>query len=115
MDSIKEWITYTIYPRSYLGQLSNSKHNLTFNILQRVWILQSLNTTWFNIGIISIIQLFLIFHVDNMFKLKKKDLAAMAKKIKTVSQASPAKDLKLKAVVEVAPSYVEDMCSGPVF
>jgi len=50
-----------------------------------------------------------------MFKLKKKDLAAMAKKIKTVSQASPAKDLKLKAVVEVAPSYVEDMCSGPVF
>jgi len=36
-----------IYPRSYLRQLSNSKHNLAFNILQRVWI-QSLNTTWFN-------------------------------------------------------------------
>ena len=37
-----------IYPRSYLRQLSNSKHNLAFNILQRVWILQSLNTTSFN-------------------------------------------------------------------
>jgi len=37
-----------IYPRSYLRQLSNSKHNLVFNILQRVWILQSLNTIRFN-------------------------------------------------------------------
>ena len=38
----------TMYPRSYLRQLSNNKHNQAFNILQRVWILQSLNTTWFN-------------------------------------------------------------------
>jgi len=29
-------------------QLNNSKHNQSFIILQRVWILQSLNTTWFN-------------------------------------------------------------------
>ena len=41
-------LQYSIYPKSYLRQLSNSKHNLAFNILQRVWILQSLNTTWFN-------------------------------------------------------------------
>jgi len=29
-------------------QHSNNKHNLAFIILQRAWILQSLNTTWFN-------------------------------------------------------------------
>jgi len=29
-------------------QFSNSKHNQPFIILQRVWILQTLNTTWFN-------------------------------------------------------------------
>ena len=40
-------------PRSYLRQLNNNKHNLAFNFLQRVWILQSLNTTWFNRGMWS--------------------------------------------------------------
>ena len=35
-------------PQILSRQLCNSKHNLAFNILQRVWILQSLNTTWFN-------------------------------------------------------------------
>ena len=46
---IKSRVDYkTIYPISYLRQLSNNKHNQAFNIRQRVWILQSLNTTWFN-------------------------------------------------------------------
>jgi len=31
-----------------LNQHSNTKHNQGFNILQRVSIHQSLNTTWFN-------------------------------------------------------------------
>jgi len=48
LDSIKSGLQNSIYPKSYLRQLSNSKHSLAFNILQRVWILQSLNTTWFN-------------------------------------------------------------------
>jgi len=41
-------LQYSNYPKTYLGQHSNSKHSQGFNILQRVWILQSLNTTWFN-------------------------------------------------------------------
>ena len=41
-------LQYSNYPRTYLGQHNNNKHNQGFNILQRVWILQSLNTTWFN-------------------------------------------------------------------
>ena len=41
------WI-YSNYPRTILNQHSNSKHRRGFNILQRVWILQSLNTTWLN-------------------------------------------------------------------
>jgi len=41
-------LQYSNYPRTYLGQYSNNKHNQGFNILQRVWILQSLNTNWFN-------------------------------------------------------------------
>jgi len=47
--------------------------------------------------------------------LNKKDLAVRAKKMKVVAQASPAKDLKLKAVAEVAPSDDEETYSGPVF
>jgi len=35
--------------------------------------------------------------------------------MKTVSQASPAKELKMKAMVEVAASDDEDTCLGPVF
>lgn len=46
-------LQYSIYPISYLRQLSNSKHSLAFNILQRVWILQSLNTIWFNKWLLS--------------------------------------------------------------
>ena len=48
LDLIKRWITTLKLPRTKLNQHSNSKHNQGFNILQRVWILQSLNTTWFN-------------------------------------------------------------------
>ena len=36
-------------------------------------------------------------------------------RLKATAQASPAKDLKLKAVVQVAPLDDEDTCSGPVF
>jgi len=36
-----------------------------------------------------------------MLRLNKKDLAAMAKKMKVVSHSSPAKEMKMKAVVEV--------------
>jgi len=50
-----------------------------------------------------------------MLKLRKKDLAARAKKMKAAAQASPSKDLKLKAVAEVAPSDDEETYSGPVF
>jgi len=39
----------------------------------------------------------------------------MAKKMKATSHSSPAKELKMKAVVEVAVSDDEDMCSGSVF
>ena len=41
-------LQHSNYPRTILNQHSNKKHNQGFNILQRVWILQSLNTTWFN-------------------------------------------------------------------
>jgi len=41
-------LQYSNYPRTYLGQHNNSKHSQGFNILQRVWILQSFNTTWFS-------------------------------------------------------------------
>jgi len=50
-----------------------------------------------------------------MLRLNKKDLAARAKKIKAAAQASPAKDLKLKAVAEVVPSNNEETYSGFVF
>ena len=36
LDSIKSGLQNSIYPRSYLRQLNNNKHNLAFNILQRV-------------------------------------------------------------------------------
>jgi len=35
-NSIKSGLQNSIYPRSYLRQFSNSKHNLAFNILQKV-------------------------------------------------------------------------------
>ena len=41
-------------------------------------------------------------------KLNKKDLAARAKKMKVAAQALPIEDLKLKAVVEVAPALTDD-------
>ena len=41
-------LQYSNYPRTILNKHSNTKHNKGFIILQRVWILQSLNTTWFN-------------------------------------------------------------------
>jgi len=50
-----------------------------------------------------------------MLRLSKKDLAARAKKMKVVAQASPLKDLKLKVVAEVGPSDDEETYSGPVF
>jgi len=56
-----------------------------------------------------------VLRVDSMLRLSKKDLAVRAKKMKVAYQDFPAKDLKLKAVVEVAPSDDEDTCSGPVF
>jgi len=37
----------------------------------------------------------LVFHVDSIVRLSKKDLAARAKKMKVIAQASPTKDLKL--------------------
>jgi len=36
LDSIKSGLQNSIYPKSYLRQLSNNKHSLAFNILQRV-------------------------------------------------------------------------------
>jgi len=36
LDSIKSGLQNSIYLGSYLRQLSNNKHNLAFNILQRV-------------------------------------------------------------------------------
>jgi len=36
LDSIKSGLQNSIYPRSYLRELSNNKHSLAFNILQRV-------------------------------------------------------------------------------
>jgi len=58
----------------------------------------------------------LVSYADSMLgTLNKKDLAVRAKKMKVVAQASPAKDLKLKAVAEVAPSDDEETYSGPVF
>ena len=47
--------------------------------------------------------------------LNKKELVAKAKKMKTTAQASPTKDLKLKVVVEVVPSYDEETFYGSVF
>ena len=44
----KDGLQHLNYPRTRLNQHSNNKYNQGFNILQRVWILQSLNTTWFN-------------------------------------------------------------------
>jgi len=64
---------------------------------------------------VCVTEISLVFHVGSMLRLNKMDLAARAKKMKVVFQASPAKDLKLKEVVEVAPSDDEDTCSRPVF
>jgi len=41
-------------------------------------------------------------------ELNKKDLAARAKKMKAAAQALPTEDLKLKVVVDAAPSPVDD-------
>jgi len=48
-------------------------------------------------------------------KINKKDLAARAKKMKAAAQALLAEDLKLKAVVEVAPTDKEKTYYGSVF
>jgi len=50
-------------------------------------------------------------------KLNKKDLVVRAKKMKEAAQTCPAQDLKLKAVVEAAPTLTDDKESyfGPVF
>jgi len=65
------------------------------------------------------ISVYLISHIsyaDNILDmLNKNDLAARAKKMKATAQASPAKDLKLKAVAEVVPSDDEETYSGPIF
>jgi len=53
---------------------------------------------------VCVTEFYLFFHVNSMLILSKKDLAARAKQMKVVAQASLAKDLKLKAVVEVATS-----------
>jgi len=50
-----------------------------------------------------------------MLRLNKKDLVAMAKKMKAVLHSSPAKELKIKVMVAMAASDEEDTCSGPVF
>ena len=44
MDSIKSGFTQKIYPNPILKHLCKSKHNQPSIKLQRVWILQSLNT-----------------------------------------------------------------------
>jgi len=50
-------------------------------------------------------------------RLNKKDLAAITKKMKVAAQALPAKDLKLKVDVEVAPVCTdnEETYSEPIF
>jgi len=57
-------------------------------------------------------EAFFVFNSDNMLRLNKKDLVAMAKKMKVVSHSSPGKELKMKAVVA---SNDEDTCLGLVF
>ncbi|KAL9297730.1 hypothetical protein ACSQ67_023626 [Phaseolus vulgaris] len=49
-----------------------------------------------------------------MLGLSKKDVTAMAKQMKTASHTSPAKNPKMKAVVEAPASEDEDTCSGSV-
>jgi len=61
------------------------------------------------------VESFFVSNADNMLRLSKKDLAAMAKKMKAASHSSPAKEMKMKAMVEVAASDDEDTCSEPVF
>jgi len=46
LDSIKGELQNSIYPRSYLRQLSNSKHSPSTSF-KGFWILQNLNSTWF--------------------------------------------------------------------
>jgi len=50
-------------------------------------------------------------------RFNKKDLAARSKKMKAIAQAPPTEDLKLKVVVDVAPTPtdVEKTYSGSVF
>ena len=64
---------------------------------------------------VRVTEISLVFNVHSMLRLSKKDLVARAKKMKAYSQASPAKELKIEAVVEVAISDDEGTCSGPVF
>jgi len=54
------------------------------------------------------VESFFVFNADSMLRLNKKDLAVMAKKMKVASHSSPAKELKMKAMVEVAASDDED-------
>jgi len=58
---------------------------------------------------------FFVFNADNMLRLNKKDLAAMAKKMKAASPSFPAKELKMKALVAMDASDDEDRCLGPIF
>jgi len=79
-----------------------------------IGILHSLALTDVNLCVCLLIYLCSL--ADNMLgKLNKKDLVARAKKMKAVAQASFAKDLKLKTVVEVVPSDDEETYYGFVF
>jgi len=59
------------------------------------------------------VESFFVFNAVNMLKLNKKDLTAMAKKMKAASHSSPPKELKMEAVVEVIASDDEDTQSFP--
>ena len=58
------------------------------------------------------VESFFVSNADNMLRLNKKELTAMAKKMKVAPRSSPAKELKMKAVVAVAASDDEDTCSS---
>jgi len=68
-----------------------------------IGILRSLTFT--NVNLCACLLIYLCSLADNMLgRQNKKDFIARAKKMKAAAQASPAKDLKLKVVVEVVPS-----------
>jgi len=48
-------------------------------------------------------------------QLNKKDLAARAKRMKVAAQVLPTEDLKLKVIVDAAPTNNEETYSRPVF